>query len=376
MPVARTEKPNTGTETNGTPQKGEGHQPDREVRHEYAPGFPELLERLGISLLVSTYQAGKVATVGVANHELALGFHNFDKAMGITRTPTGLAVASRTQVWLLNTSPEIASLVAPAGTHDACFLTRKSHYTGDIQAHELAWARNELWCVNTAFSCLCTFDDQHSFVPRWIPPFVSTLAAEDRCHLNGLAVADGVPRYVTAMAETDTAQAWRANKVSSGCLIEIASGATVVRGFAMPHSPRVRDGHVWLLNSGAGQLVRVDVRAGRADVVAHLPGYTRGLALHDRYAFIGLSKIRETSTFGGMPIAERRAELKCGVGVIDLETGALAAHLEFTSGVEEIFDVHVLPGVRNPVLSGPYASLEGAPPIWLVPRYEPKKTSK
>ena len=181
-------------------------------------------------------------------------------------------------------------------------------------------------------------------------------------------MADGAPKYVTVLAETDTPEGWRPNKASSGCLIDVASGQTVARGFAMPHSPRVHGGRVWMLHSGAGQLVLVDPASGKADTVTELPGYTRGLALYDRFAFVGLSKIRETATFGGMPIALRRPELKCGVGVVDLGTGRLAAHLEFVSGVEEIFDVQVVPGARCPVLSGPYPSLDGAAPIWIVPQ--------
>jgi uncharacterized protein (TIGR03032 family) len=184
-------------------------------------------------------------------------------------------------------------------------------------------------------------------------------------------MADGVPKYVTVLAESDTPQGWRPNKVTSGCLIDVPSGQTVARGFAMPHSPRVHAGRVWMLHSGAGQLVLIDPANGKAQTVTELPGYTRGLALYDRFAFVGLSKIRETSTFGGMPIAERRPELKCGVGVVDLGTGRLAAHLEFLTGVEEIFDVQVVPGARCPALSGPYASLDGAAPIWTVPQPPP-----
>jgi uncharacterized protein (TIGR03032 family) len=345
--------------------------PMREIRHEYTRSLPPLLSRLGVSLLVSTYQAGKVAAVGTHQGELTLSYHNFERAMGLAVKPDAVAVAARAQVWLLHAAPELAARVEPAGRHDACFLTRSSHFTGEVQAHELAWAGGELWLVNTAFGCLCTLDGRHSFVPRWRPPFLTALAPDDRCHLNGLAIADGAPRYVTALAETDAPQGWRADKVHSGCLIDVASGETVARGFAMPHSPRVHGGRVWVLNSGAGQLVAVDPASGRAEAVTELPGYTRGLALYDRFAFVGLSKIRETSTFGGMPIAARRSELKCGVGVVDLVTGRLAAHLEFVTGVEEIFDVQVVPGVRCLALSGPYAGLDGAAPIWTVPQPPP-----
>lgn len=350
-----------------TPPKREADHPTREIRHEYTHSLPPLLSQLGVSLLVSTYQAGKVAAVGVAAGELTLTYHNFERAMGMAFKPDAIAVAARAQVWFMQATPELAARVEPAGRHDACFLTRSSHFTGEVQAHELAWAGDELWLVNTAFSCLCTLDGRHSFVPRWQPPFLTALAADDRCHLNGLAMADGAPKFVTALAETDTPQGWRADKARSGCLIDVASGQTVARGFAMPHSPRVHRGQVWMLNSGAGQLVQVDVATGRSETVTELPGYTRGLAMYDRFAFVGLSKIRETSTFGGMPIAERRPELKCGVGVVDLGTGRLVAHLEFVTGVEEIFDVQVVRGARCPVLSGPFASLDNETPIWTVP---------
>jgi uncharacterized protein (TIGR03032 family) len=340
----------------------------REIRHEYTHSLPALLNQLGVSLLVSTYQAGKVAAVGVANGELTLSYHNFERAMGMAVKPGAIAVAARAQVWSLIAAHDLAPRVEPAGRYDACYLTRSSHFTGEVQVHELAWGSDELWLVNTAFGCLCTLDGLHSFVPRWRPPFISSLAAEDRCHLNGLAMAEGKPKFVTALAETDTPQGWRANKVKSGCLIDVPSGQTVARGFAMPHSPRVHGGRVWMLHSGAGQLVMVDPANGKAETVTELPGYTRGMSLFDRYAFVGLSKIRETSTFGGMPIAERRPELKCGVGVVDLTTGRLVAHLEFVTGVEEIFDVQVVPGVRCPVLSGPFANLDHTAPIWTVPQ--------
>jgi uncharacterized protein (TIGR03032 family) len=380
MSLAEVDVARDRADAGAAPPEQKGDLPTREVRHEYTRSLPPLLSQLGVSLLVSTYQAGKVAAVGVAAGELILSYHNFERAMGLAVKHDAIAVAARAQVWFLQSAPDLAARVEPAGRHDACFLTRSSDFTGEIQIHELAWAvphpeplssagrgEQELWLVNTAFGCLCTLDGRHSFVPRWRPPFLTALAADDRSHLNGLAMADGKPKYVTALAETDTPQGWRANKVQSGCLIEVASGQTVARGFAMPHSPRVHRGRVWLLNSGAGQLVLVDPAAGRVETVTELPGYTRGLALYDRFAFVGLSKIRETSTFGGMPIAERRQELKCGVGVVDLHTGRLMAHLEFLSGVEEIFDVQVVPGARCPTLSGPYAGLDGAAPIWTVP---------
>jgi uncharacterized protein (TIGR03032 family) len=341
--------------------------PYREIRYEHSRNFPAVLEHLGASLLVSTYQAGKLFVVGARSGALALPFHNFEQAMGIAVRRDRIAVGARTQVWFLRGTPDIALRLQPAGRYDGCFLARSSHFTGDIHGHELAWAGDELWVVNTTFSCLCTLHEDYSFVPRWRPPFISVLAAEDRCHLNGLALAEGRPQYATALAETDTAQGWRPDKATSGCLIDVPTGLTVARGFAMPHSPRVYQGRLWLLDSGTGRLVVVDPITAAVQTITELPGFTRGLAFHESFAFVGLSRIRERSTFGGMPIAERRDELRCGVGIVDLRTGRLVAHLEFLSGVEEIFAVEVLPGIRFPAISGPYPEADGVPTIWSAP---------
>jgi uncharacterized protein (TIGR03032 family) len=286
--------------------------------------------------------------------------------MGLAVGTGRLALGCRDQIWDFRSAPEIAPLVEPAAQHDACFIPRASHITGNICVHELAWARpplshggrgagsegEELWVVNTRFSCLCTLDPKYSFVPRWRPPFVTALTAEDRCHLNGLAIVDGNPKYTTALGETDTAGGWRAEKARGGCVMEINSGELVSRGLSMPHSPRWHDGQLWLLESGTGQLVQVDLTTGRRESVIELPGFTRGLALFGRYAFIGLSKIRATSAMDGVPLAERRNALKCGVAVVDLVSGRLCAMLEFQTAVEEIFDVQLLVGPRFPEVIG------------------------
>ncbi len=179
----------------------------REVRFEHSRDLADVLERVPASLLISTYQAGKIAVVGSDQRQLSLTFHNFDRPMGVALNARGdtLAVAARNKVWLLRDAATIAPQLQPVGRHDACFLTRSAQVTGEIQAHEMGWADEELWVVNTLFSCLCTLDPNYSFVPRWQPDFISNLAPEDRCHLNGLAMADGRPKYVTAMALTDVA---------------------------------------------------------------------------------------------------------------------------------------------------------------------------
>jgi uncharacterized protein (TIGR03032 family) len=327
--------------------------------------FVELLVQLRSTLLVSTYQANKLLAVRASKNGLSTLVRTFDKPMGLAVDGSRLAIGTRKEVWFLRNAPDIAPRIEPAGQHDACFLPRASHVTGDIGVHEIAWAdphpqplshkgrgEKELWLVSTRFSCLATLDPDYSFVPRWRPPFISALAAEDRCHLNGLAMDNGHPKFVTALGTTDIRDGWRADKPHGGCIIDVPSGEFVTRGLSMPHSPRWRDGKLWVLESGTGGIVLVDRATGRRDTVVQLPGFTRGWAMAGRYAFVGLSKIRPTSAMDGVPIATRRDELKCGVAAVDLSRGRIVGLLEFQTAVEEIFDVQLLPGIRFPEVIG------------------------
>jgi uncharacterized protein (TIGR03032 family) len=339
----------------------------REVRFEYSREFPRVLEHLNAALLVSTYQAGKLAVVGTHQGGLTFAFHSFDRAMGVAAGPQRIAVGTRRQVFLLRPEHSLAGHVEPKGTHDACWLTRSSLVTGNVHGHELAWGADGLWLVNTLFSCLCTLDDSYSFVPRWRPPFITELASQDRCHLNGLAMQDGRPRFVTAHAESNEPAGWRPIKATSGCIIDVPTGETIVRGLCMPHSPRWHHDRLWALDSGTGRLILIDPTTGQVHTVATFPGYTRGLATEGRFALVGLSKIRETSVFGGIPIAEHREALRCGVAAVDLATGQTVGWLQFHSGVDEVFAVSVLPGCRNPVFSGPSSEDDERQEIWVVP---------
>jgi uncharacterized protein (TIGR03032 family) len=345
------------------------------LRSVYTAGLPQIFAQLNISLAVSTYQAGKVILVrhdppippqarGAGGNAHANGngisgtinthFRTFHKPMGIAVQGNKLAIGGQKTVWELHNMPALARKLEPPGKHDACYLPRRIHITGDIDIHEMAFdADGELWLVNTRFGCLCTLDAAHSFHPRWRPPFVTAYAPEDRCHLNGLAVVNGRPKYVTALGETDTAGGWRANKASGGLLMDIESNEILLRGLSMPHSPRWFNNQLYLLESGQGSLAVVDREAAHHSLVtiAQLPGFTRGLDFYGPLAFIGLSQVRESATFSGLPLLERLGEERtCGVWVVHMETGQTLGFLRFESGVQEIFAVQVLPNTRFPEL--------------------------
>src|SRR5262245_58845685 len=203
------------------------------LRSVHSTTFPQLLEQFGISVAVTTYQAGKLVLLRADQGKLNTHFRGFRRPMGLAVTRGRLAVGTATEVWDFHDVPAVASRLEPPGKHDACFLPRSAHFTGDILVHEMAWAGTELWVVNTRFSCLCTLGHIHSFVPRWQPAFVTTLAAEDRCHLNGVGLADGRPAFVTALGQTDTPGGWRQNKRSGGVLLTVPGGDVVVGCLSM-----------------------------------------------------------------------------------------------------------------------------------------------
>jgi uncharacterized protein (TIGR03032 family) len=322
------------------------------LRAVHTSNFSALLRQLGASLLVTTYQAGKLVLVRDEGYHLNAHFRGFPAPMGMALDGDRLAIGTKMQVWEFVNVPAVAAKLEPTSRHDACYLPRSSHFTGNIQIHEMAWgAGEELWVVNTRFSCLCTLDRSASFTPRWRPSFVSELEPSDRCHLNGLGMVEGKPKYVTALGETDTMGGWRENKAKGGVVIDVDSGEVLARGLSMPHSPRCYAGRLWVCESGTGTFGFIDPHTGRYEPVAETPGFTRGLDFAGNFAFVGLSQVRESAIFSGIAITDRLAEDErtCGVCVIDLRSGQVVALLRFETAVQEVFAVTLL-GRRFPEL--------------------------
>lgn len=135
------------------------------VGYEYSTNLPAVLERLDLSIVVSTYQAGKLITIGSHQGKLVFGFAGFAQVMGVSRTPTGLAIGGKETVWSLPASREIAPALEPTGQHDVAVLTRQAHFTGPVLGHDLAYGNGQLWLVNTAFKRIrpsrCTAGSNH-----------------------------------------------------------------------------------------------------------------------------------------------------------------------------------------------------------------------
>jgi uncharacterized protein (TIGR03032 family) len=344
--------------------------PASPLRSVSTTSLAQVLSEANSSLMLTTYQTGKVVAVAELNGGVNTHFRDLESPMGVAYADGRLAVGARSQVWDYRDVKDVAAKLDPPGRYDACFIPRGVRWTGEVQIHELAFAGGELWFVATRFSCLATLDDDHSFVPRWRPPFVSALAAEDRCHLNGMAVVGDEVRYVTALGATDSAGGWREDKAAGGVLLDVPSGETVAAGLSMPHSPRWHRDRLWVLESGQGTLATVDLDSGKLETVAEFPGFTRGLAFAGPLAFVGLSEVREATTFGGLPLTARLEERQCGVWVVNVESGELVGFLRFEELVEEIFEVALLPGIAFPeiaehgseVVNGSFVVPEGSTP--------------
>ena len=320
--------------------------------------FPQWLAGTGGSLAFTTYQAGKIFFLGIRpDGRLSVFERTFARSMGLAASADGrsLALATHYQIHRFDN-------VLPPGQSneegfDAVYAPHAAWVTGDLDAHDIGFgADGRPIFVNTLFACLATVSDAHSFRPLWKPPFVSRLAAEDRCHLNGMAMEDGRPLYATAVSRSDIADGWRDRRADGGVVIDVASGEIVCDGLSMPHSPRLHGGKLWLLNSGTGEFGHVDPAAGRFEPVAFCPGYARGLAFAGNNAVAGLSLARENRTFSGLALdealASRDTAPRCGLAMIDLASGDMAHWVRLEGVVRELYDVAFLPGVRCPSAIG------------------------
>jgi uncharacterized protein (TIGR03032 family) len=311
------------------------------------------MAELRISILVSTYQWDRLVILSHDQGERVISqCRFFHMPMGLALRKDRLAIGTSGVIQEYRNLPSAVSRVDPTSTCDAAYLPRSIHATGKIDIHEMDWggpAGDELWFVNTLFSCLCTRSRDFSFVPRWRPKFVTAPEPEDRCHLNGFCMIDGAPAYVTALGETDTEGGWRANKKSGGILIDTRTSEIIGRGLSMPHSPRWHQDKLLLLEAGNGGIGAVDPSSGRYEPIAILPGFTRGLDFFGHYAFIGLSLPRKLSIYNDLSVMQLPPEkAACGVWVVDLRSGETVAFAKFQGTVREVFSVAVLPEYQHP----------------------------
>lgn len=321
------------------------------LRYEASQSFVQLLDKLGCSLAVSVYTAGRIAMISAQQNQLFVSAFSFPRPMGLASFASDgqmrLAVATFDEVVVLADAPLLAPGLPDApGEYEHLLIPRASLFTGDLDAHELVWLGQHLYAANTRFSCVAEIDARASFTPVWTPPFITQLMPEDRCHLNGLAIDGDRIAYASAFAASDTPRGWDEIRYRSGILIEVPSGKIVLEGLCLPHSPRVFDGVLYVLDSGRGRVLRVDPERHTATPIAILPGFTRGLARHGDVLFVGLSRLRDRDG-ERPPVIDGGLELICGVAAIDRLQNKMIGYLRFDDAYEEVFDVKVLPDFRR-----------------------------
>lgn len=370
---------------------------------QYSDNLPAFFKQLNISVAFTSYQAGRLMLLRSDGKSLDVNFKSFSRPMGLAVTEQGLTLGIFTQIMqfqredgLLDkikqplkkieddiTAPRIKpkdelaekeeptvqlnetdaqkkqklyeeSLYAPVDDRaDACFITRASHYTGMINVHDIGWGEEGLWAVNSSFSCLCTIEPDYSFVPHWKPYFISELAAEDRCHLNGMTLRDGKPAYVTTFSTFNESAMWRKSKDFNGTLMDVDTNKILVDGLAMPHSPRWYRDKVYFCNSGEGQICSYDPNTKQMEIIAEVPGFTRGMSFYGPFMLVGLSKVRASDVTRPAPLAKKYPETFSGVWVINLDDNSIVGHVSFTGNVDQIYDVAVLPGCSFPEIIEP-----------------------
>jgi uncharacterized protein (TIGR03032 family) len=333
-----------------------GERPEPKLAIDCSRQFPEWLAEQRISLAFTTYQSGKLFLIGLrADGRLSVHERSFNRCMGLWAGAQTLWMSSLYQLWRFENALTAGDLHQD---HDRLYVPQIGYTTGDLDIHDIAVdGQGRPLFVATLFSCLATTSETHSFAPVWHPRFITKLAAEDRCHLNGLAMREGAPAYVSAIAAADVADGWREHRRAGGIVVDVASGEIVCRGLSMPHSPRLQGGALYVLNSGGGYFGRIDPAGGRFEPIAFCPGYLRGLVFVDRFAVVGLSRPRaENKTFAGLELGETLAakgvSARCGIMVIDLKSGDTVHWLNIAGVVEELYDVAVLPGVVRPMALG------------------------
>lgn len=317
--------------------------------------FTSWLKGAGVSLACTTYQAGKIMFIGLKpDGRLSVFERTFERPMGLGVGPRRLWMSSVYQLWRFENFLDTGETQSG---HDALYVPVTGHTTGDLDIHDIHEDSdgNPVFAA-TRFNCLATLSARGSFRELWRPPFIDRLAAEDRCHLNGLAMRDGKPAYVTCLSRTNVFEGWREKRRDGGVVLDVPTGEVVAEGLSMPHSPRLYKDALWMLQAGTGEFGKIDCDTGRFEAVCFLPGFARGLAFIGDHAVIGLSRPREGRTFSGLALNERlEAEgigAQCAICVVNLRTGDIEHRLEIGGIVEEIYDVNLLPDIARPMALG------------------------
>ena len=350
----------------------------------YTNNLPKILKKLNISLVVTSYQTARLFFIRSDGERIETNFKEYPRPMGIYADEHRLTLGTFSEVLEFKRSNDILTQIKSGKLDnekkftkktlekdkeqreafkkhrkeeldeiknaDALYLPRASITTGMINIHDIAWGNEGLWVVNSTFSCLSTLSPDCSFVAKWKPPFISELVAEDRCHLNGMAMKDGKPKYVTTFNQFDECDSWTKKSKHNGTLIDVDTNEILLEGLIMPHSPRYHKGFVYVCESGTGQVWKYNPKTKKKEELVKLQGFTRGMSFYGDLMFVGLSKSRASDIKNPIPLTKEYNETFSGIWIINLTNGSEIAHIKFEGDVDQIYDVAVIPNATQPTL--------------------------
>ena len=315
----------------------------------YSPALPELLLKMKCSIAITTYQAGKLIFVSAEDeNRLTLLPRSFAKPMGFEVDGDRMVLATKDEMLFFENSKELAIHYPKSkNTYDSLFVPRATFYTGQVDMHDVGLGKEGIWAVNTSFSCLCQVTGNFNFIPRWQPPFITELVSEDRCHLNGMVMINGKPKYVTGLATTNTPQGWRNDITNAGFLMDVETNEIILDKLPMPHSPMMYKNELYMLLSASGEVIKINIKEKNYEVIKQLNGFCRGMDIFNDYMFVATSKLRKnSSTFAKLSFASK-ADV-AGIKVIHLPTKAIVGEINFQTSVDEIYSLKILANSIRP----------------------------
>lgn len=318
------------------------------------PEWAALQQQLGFSVIMGTRSMGDLLVLSVPNPD-SVNFHivQFPLCMGMDIQGDHLAVACQTDIRQYHDMLVHPGIESPV--YQKCYSPRSISFTGDLDIHELKYnqAGTPLF-VASKYSCLGIPSATHSMKPVWQPKFIKELKPVDACHLNGLCMEDGEAKYVTLFAPTAEPNGWRDMPFNAGMLWSVEEQEAVCSGLVQPHSPRLHEGELYVLNSGAGEFGRIDLKTGTYECIAFVGGYGRGLSFIGDYAVFGISKPRHNAYIQNFPLHDRLRALgeidRCQLVAVNLKTGDVIPAVTFEGAARELFDTLIIPDCRHAVV--------------------------
>lgn len=314
--------------------------------------FPLWLRENKCNIVVSCYRKNRLFCIGMqGSGHVSTYFATVLRPMGLAYDDTDGTILSSERGNITTFKCKGSETCPQYGYFDKLYLPTHVFLSSDTDIHDLRiGADSKLYYVSARFNSICMPSTENSFDVHWIPPWISTVdgmpPAEDRCHLNGMAIVDGLPRFVTSSCISDYSGAWREHH-GEGVVYDILNETIVASGLWAPHSPNWYDGKLWIAEAGTGQFGYVDLVERKFVAKKFLPGFIRGITIYNNFALINTSMDRHDYAFKDLPLGhlveQSGARVRSGVWIIDMNTFDVRHTFEFIDPTSELYDIIVLP---------------------------------